>query len=159
MKSSLIDIAERIRNDLVEIEMLVERAIAGWQKFLQTNDELYLDSVALSLHGFYGGLERLFEIIATRIDGERPEGNEWHYSLLMQMSNDLSDIRPAVISEICKEMLNGYRKFRHVVRHVYAFEFDSEIIGDGVKDLVRAFELSRRELIGFAEFLEGQSNL
>lgn len=159
MKNSLLDIAERIRRDLVEIELLVERAIAGWQKFLQTNDELYLDSVALSLHGFYGGLERLFEIIATRIDGERPEGNEWHYSLLMQMSKDLSDIRPAVISEICKERLNGYRKFRHVVRHVYAFDFDSEIIGDGVTGLISAFELSRSELIGFAEFLEEQCKL
>jgi len=34
LKSSLIDIAERIRNDLVEIEMLVERARSlvddGW---------------------------------------------------------------------------------------------------------------------------------
>jgi hypothetical protein len=159
LKSSLLDIAERIRCDLDEIELLVERAIAGWQKFLQTDDELYLDSVALSLHSFYSGLERLFEIIATRIDGERPEGNEWHYSLLMQMSKDLSDIRPAVISEIGKEMLNGYRKFRHVVRHVYAFDFDPEIIGEGVSGLVSTFELSRRELIGFAEFLEEQSKL
>jgi len=159
LKRSLLDIAERIRCDLVEIELLVERAIAGWQKFLQTDDDLYLDSVALSLHGFYGGLERLFEIIATRIDGERPEGNEWHYSLLAQMGEELSDIRPAVISEMCKEMLNGYRKFRHVVRHVYAFDFDPEIIGEGVKDLVSTFELSRRELIGFAEFLEEKSKL
>jgi len=78
---------------------------------------------------------------------------------LAQIAEELPDIRPAVISEMCKEMLNGYRKFRHVVRHVYAFDFDPEIIGEGVKDLVSTFELSRRELIGFAEFLEEKSKL
>jgi len=30
---------------------------------------LYLDSAALNLHGFYSGLERLFELIARHVDG------------------------------------------------------------------------------------------
>jgi len=43
---------------------------------------LYLDSAALNLHGFYSGLERLFELIARHVDGAIPSGETWHRDLL-----------------------------------------------------------------------------
>lgn len=37
-----------------------------------SNDDHYLDGVALNLHGFYSGLERIFELVATRVDNTKP---------------------------------------------------------------------------------------
>jgi len=47
-----------------------------------------LDGVALNLHGFYAGLERLFELIAAIVDGTVPQGANWHQILLEQMATE-----------------------------------------------------------------------
>lgn len=49
-------------------------------------DDYYLDSVALNLHGFYSGLERVFEKVASTIDGSVPSAANWHRELLNQMA-------------------------------------------------------------------------
>lgn len=64
-----------------------------------------MDSVALNLHGFYSGLERIFEKIAASVDGSIPEGANWHRELLHQLSMEIDGIRPAVISSDLKEKL------------------------------------------------------
>ncbi len=57
-----------------------------------------LDGVALNLHGFYAGVERIFEEIAREIDGSLPAGPEWHRDLLLQMSAEVAGTRPPVIA-------------------------------------------------------------
>jgi hypothetical protein len=104
---------------LNDLERVVRRAREGWNRIQQSGDELYLDGVALNLHGFYNGLERLFERIATTIDGSLPQGANWHQVLLEQMKTDVSGLRPAVISEETHQVLDGYRGFRHIVRNIY----------------------------------------
>lgn len=49
-------------------------------------------SVALNLHDFYNGLERIFERIAENIDEIKPEGLNWHQEILKQIIgyNDVS---------------------------------------------------------------------
>ena len=74
-------LAERIRHELVELDTVLQRAETGWQRARRSADDYYLDSVALNLHGFYNGLERIFELIATVIDGDRPTGRNWHQAL------------------------------------------------------------------------------
>ena len=78
MNNRLLRLAERIRDDLSSLERLVHRAEEAWRRAEQSKDDLYLDSVALNLHGFYAGLERLFELISTAIDGSLPQGSNWH---------------------------------------------------------------------------------
>jgi len=56
-------LAGRIQAELKEFSILVERIELGMQKAKTQNDDFYLDSVALNLHGFYSGVERLFEKI------------------------------------------------------------------------------------------------
>ena len=65
MSERLARLAERIRQDMAELEHVVERTRGGWQRTLESGDDYYLDSVALNLHGFYSGLERIFELIAS----------------------------------------------------------------------------------------------
>jgi hypothetical protein len=60
VKEALVRLAQRIRDEMPELERLIHRAQVGWRHLQESGDDLYLDSIALNLHGFYGGLERLF---------------------------------------------------------------------------------------------------
>jgi uncharacterized protein YutE (UPF0331/DUF86 family) len=149
-----VQVAQRIKDELIQLEKVVERVKEAWQLFQESPNSIYLDSVALNLHGFYNGLERLFEMIAIRIDNTPPSGVKWHQTLLQQMVVVKDDIRPAVISTSNREVLDNYRGFRHVVRHTYAIEFDVEQMEPLVEALTDVFVEIRAELLVFADFLE-----
>jgi hypothetical protein len=84
---------------LFELDQVVDRLLEAWQRARRSGDDLYLDSVALNLHGFYSGIERIFERLAETLDGSLPKGENWHQALLVQMSKEVTRIRPAVISQ------------------------------------------------------------
>jgi hypothetical protein len=90
-------LAGRIRASLDDVTASVERARMLADKGRRNNDDDYWDGVALNLHGFYSGVEQIFEDIARTVDGALPEGGEWHISLLRQMTVELGGLRPAVI--------------------------------------------------------------
>ena len=117
-------LAGRIRQELSELERLVERVRLAWQRVNKTGDDFYADSVALNLHGIYTGLERVFELIAIHVDQAKPEGQNWHQELLRQMAAEIPLVRPLVISTETRDSLDAYRGFRHVVRNIYAFNPD-----------------------------------
>lgn len=83
MNQGLCQLSTRIRQELSDIEYTLTRATAGLEKARQDNDDLYLDGIALNLHGFYSGIERLFERIAVQVDGRLPQGANWHKALLL----------------------------------------------------------------------------
>ncbi len=62
--------------------------------------------------------------------------------------------RPAVISEETRDALDEYRGFRHIVRNIYAFHFDSSKIQAIIGRLPETFSKVRREILSFADFLE-----
>ena len=84
MNGAFRELAERIRNELEDLGRCVDRVTSAWSKLPLDSEEdsVYLDSVALNLHSFYSGLERLFELIARRIDGRIRSGESWHRELL-----------------------------------------------------------------------------
>ena len=66
------NLVERIRSEVSDLEQVIDRAEQAWLH-VETSPEdqyAYLDSVALNLHSFYSGLEKLFELIATQISRE-----------------------------------------------------------------------------------------
>jgi hypothetical protein len=150
----LLRLAERIRDELADLDQVVGRAQEGLRRAQRSNDDYYLDGVALNLHGFYAGLERLFELIATVIDGTLPRDANWHQVLLQQMASEAPYVRPAVISEETRNALDEYRGFRHIVRHVYTFKFDPAKVQRLVEAAPAAFAQARAELLAFADFLE-----
>ena len=84
MSERLSRLAERIRDELADLHRSLDRAQEGLRRARQSNDDYYLDGVALNLHGFYAGLERIFELTAVVIDGAMPQGANWHEVLLRQ---------------------------------------------------------------------------
>jgi hypothetical protein len=150
----LLRLARRIRDEFDEMSRVIDRAQEGWFRAQRSSDDLYLDSVALNLHGLYAGLERLFELIAATVDGTVPQGANWHQMLLEQMTVEVPHVRPAVISDQVRERLDEYRGFRHVVRNVYTVSFDPMKIRKLIEEAPAMFSQVRAELLAFAEFLE-----
>jgi len=154
MTGRLKHLAMRIRNELSEIEHTLKRAMEGIKRAKQTGDDYYLDGVALNLHSFYSGIERIFELIAVNVDDIRPEGENWHQTLLKQMAEEMTGVRPAVISDSVRLGFDEYRGFRHIVRNVYTYKFDSARIEKLTENAGPLFARLQAELLAFADFLE-----
>ncbi len=149
--------AERIRRELEELEQVVtrvRRAVEATEGD-SVDSDLYWDAIALNLHDFYTGVERLLRHIAAQVDGHLPEGSEWHRELLRQMATQLPRIRPAVFSNATIKRLDEYLRFRHVVRNVYAFALDPQRIRPLVEALEGDFAQVKDELAIFIDFLAG----
>jgi hypothetical protein len=154
MKNSLLKLAKRLRTELDDLEQVVSRCERALRQSKLTSDDLYFDSMALNVQGFYSGLERLFHLIASTIDGKVPRGEEWHKELLQQMRSQVSGLRPAVLSESTVKMLDEYRRIRHVVRVIYTHQLEHERLEELTNNLRPTHTAVRRELLAFADFLE-----
>jgi len=85
MNPQAVILSSRIDTELAELHQVVYRTLQAWEKAVKQNDDFYLDSVALNLHAFYSGIERIFEKLASTIDGSVPSVANWHQELLLQL--------------------------------------------------------------------------
>lgn len=154
MNKKFLTLGSHIREELSEIRRSIQRAKKAWSLALNEDDSLYLDSVALNLHDFYNGLERIFERIAENIDEIKPEGLNWHQEILRQMAMEIPKVRPAVISQDLREELDKYRAFRHIVRNIYAHNFRIDKIKDLIGNIDKILNKLEENLQIFCEFLE-----
>ncbi len=152
------ELCGRIRGEVPDLGRLTKRVLLAWEGALRSTDrqDVYLDSVALNLHGFYSGVERLFELIARHIDRDRElaTGESWHQDLLQRMKKDIQQTRPAIISDESASVLDELRRFRHLVRNIYTFSLIPEKIEPLVSSLPELWSRLRAELLAFADFLE-----
>jgi hypothetical protein len=63
-------LASRILNEVAALGLVVGRVERAWKAAAANNDEFYYDSVALNIHSFYSGLERVLEKIASAFELE-----------------------------------------------------------------------------------------
>ena len=156
MKKLYEELVARIRGETSDLDRLVKRALMAWNQCtkLSSGQGVYIDSVALNLHGFYSGLERIFELIARHVDENIQSGDMWHRDLLKQMSQEQKDLRPAVISIGSFSSLDELRRFRHLVRNVYTFNLVPEKVEPIVSDLSALWSKVQAEILAFADFIE-----
>jgi len=149
-------LAQRIRLELDELERIVSAVARHWQqaRVAKTDQDAFLNSVALNLHSFYNGLEQIMELTAIEMDGGTLGGEAWHTELLRQLSLEVPSIRPALLSLDTAQRLDEYRKFRHRVRHIYATQLNPARMEDLVVKLPSTWEQVRAELLAFADFLD-----
>jgi hypothetical protein len=153
---SPVALAQRIRQEINELAQTVSVIARHWARLEHSSEDqdAFLNSVALNLHGFYNGLERVLELIAVEMDGGTLGGEAWHTELLRQMTFELPEIRPAVLTLETSQHLDEYRKFRHRVRNIYATHLDSPRMAPLITNLPSIWPQVRLELLAFAEFLE-----
>lgn len=155
MSSEFLVLASRIDQELAALEQTMSRAERALRAANQQRDDadLYIDAVALNLHDLYTGLERIFRGIVTIVDKSMPSGEGWHRDLLQQMCLDLPAIRPRVLTEETCRALEDFLRFRHVVRNIYAFQFDAERVNQLTQEARVLLNRITEELEHFKVFL------
>lgn len=95
------------------------------------------DAAALRLQSLYTGIERCFVQIVRVLNGGPPDGADWHRRLLERMGVP-TELRPALLDATTVAGLAELMRFRHVVRHLYAYELERDQV---LRLLQRALEL------------------
>jgi len=111
-------------------------------------------AAAYVLHNIYGALENTFEQISRTFENHITDPVQWHRELLTKMFLEIPKIRPAVIPQDLRGVLNDLRGFRHVFRHAYEYELDPEKIALLIRDwnkartqLISSLDLFRESLL------------
>jgi hypothetical protein len=81
-------------------------------------------------------------------------GEVWHRDLLFQMAHEVPGVRPAVVSGEHVALLDDFRRFRHLVRDLYATHLDPERMRSLLEALPELWREVRAELLAFADFLD-----
>ncbi len=149
-------LSSKLRLDAAACFQLAEQAIefGGNVPRMEVNrDNPYIYAVALTIQHFYTSLKTAFARVVAELDGVSPRSEGWHKQLLDQVSIDIKDMRPALISRDLNRRLDRFRRFRHVVRHGYEYELDWEQIVPLVEQLELVVSELKSSFEQFASFL------
>ena len=155
-KNNIVDLIAEIEDEVNQLNKLaidVEKT----RVTLPSEPEerrIHEESLALKLHNFYTGCERVFKNIAKDVNGGVPDSFDWHRRLLHTMSLNLENVRPAVISRETETALSEFLSFRHVVRNIYGFSIDSERLGHLLNNFGKAYRMFKQDAVGFVKFLK-----
>jgi HepT-like protein len=114
-------------------------------------DVVNVAAVALFLQNLYTAVEGLFRRVAVDLDGSEPGGDNWHRELLGQMALEIGDVRPRLIGGEFRADLDQLRRFRHLVRHAYATEYDWEEMEAVIEAADRAVQALPAALVPLQE--------
>jgi hypothetical protein len=115
-------IVTEIQDELKKLNEL----FAEWEshRFRDWTDTILLRGKASIFHDFYCGAENIFRRIAPKLNGGLPDGPAWHKRLLQNMSLEIPEVRPSVVSAETFTLLGEFLDFRHRFRHIYGFDLD-----------------------------------
>jgi hypothetical protein len=99
VKGPYLELARRIEGEVAELERAAARIGRAWSSHRASPaEDACVDSVALNLHGFYSGIERVLVLVQEQVDGGAPGGDDWHQRLLESAALDVTGQRPAIPS-------------------------------------------------------------
>lgn len=155
----ILRVISEIEEELGNIERLLSELNEHQKE--EPRNSFYLRAVGSIFHDFYCGVERIFERIAEELNGGIPEGENWHIQLLKDMTLQIEEVRPTVISKELVSDLKGYLEFRHRFRNIYGFELEWDKM-KGLKEtmpgVAERFKKEIKEFIAFMKKLtEGQT--
>lgn len=151
-----------IREIIIDIENEMDRLreLVKQVKFVQSeinkNPEyanIFTESLALKLHNFYTGCERIFQIIASEMNGGLPSSYDWHRRLLTRMGTAQEE-RPAILRETTVQRLTEYLSFRHIVRNIYGFELQQQRVAYLVENYYETWQQFQEDINEFLLWLK-----
>ncbi len=146
---------KEIKFELDEIENLFDLYKEELFELNREPNQIEVTALASVLHSFYCGIEKIFLIIAKRIDKNIPYDLNWHKTLLFQMMGK-NEFRDAVISDKTKEELSDYLAFRHLYRHSYSSRLKWREMEYLVTSIHRTWIKFRSEISLFIKALESK---
>ncbi len=152
--TKLLEVAREIEVELAKLTRLeheIQQVVEIIKQF-EEHATIYYESLALKLHNFYTGCERICRLIAADLNGSVPSSSDWRRRLLEGMSMKRED-RPAVLSEETTSALREYLGFRHVVRNLYGYELNAKRVAQLVTDYPAVWHQFEQELKTFLQWL------
>lgn len=153
------ELATDIENELHRLERL-ETEIKQVQKQIDQYPNLtnvFHESLALKLHNFYTGCERIFQIVASEINGGLPSSYDWHRRLLYRMTTQQEN-RPPLLKQKTGKILEEYLAFRHVIRNIYGFELDPKRLQKLVDNYSIVWQNIKQDIQEFIDWLRDLAN-
>jgi len=146
---ALDDLITDLQIERRKLQQLV-RSLASmlplWQEPAGQADRV--DAAALRLQNLYTGMERCFTQIVRVFNGGPPEGHDWHRRLLERMALE-TDQRPALLDSQTHDLLGELLRFRHVMRHLYAYELRPDLVHRLLALAVNSWPRLEGQLLGF----------
>lgn len=149
--------AARLKAEILHELGNVDHVRAEIASRLDFTDDTTTYALALLLMNYYTGVERLFERVATALGG-LPAGDRWHRQLLEDMTLDIEGVRPALITSTTAEALANLLRFRHIVRHLYAWSLRRAEIDVLARGLGATHAALSREVRQWCAFLDALRN-
>ncbi len=152
--SELTELASDIEAELARLKQLESdiEHVLGELRADPAHAGLFRENLAFKLHNFYTGVERIFQIVASEVNGALPSGYDWHKRLLERMAQEREG-RPPLVSAETAALLDSYLAFRHVVRNIYGFELEPDRIDQLVAHYPEVWRRVEADLSGFVKWL------
>lgn len=148
-------LTQRINDECVKIESTVNSIVKALEdiKLAPPNMRQYIEeTIANRLSDVYSGIERIFERIASEVDGQLSRGSRWHKNLLEQMTRQRPERIP-VISQETFLLLEDLLEFRHKINNIYADEFIYDNTETHAKNVERLYQSFSNDLKMFTDSL------
>lgn len=155
-KKEILRFEAELAEELVNIERIVDVIKSRVNSLPAPSTdayEAYIDSIAHNLENFYLAVEEIFKMICVATEEGVPVGERWHSILLKNMTKDIKGVRPSVITMETYEMIDDYRKFRHLARNIYTFNIVPDKVLILTKSLNKAFKSFKRDIKEFTKFM------
>ena len=123
------------------------------------NSNVTLRAKASIFHDLYTGIERIFAKIAAELNGGIPNTPQWHADLLQDMSLNLEDVRPHVITGKLRDSLLPFLRFRHLFRNLYGFNLDPPRMAELNEAFSTVLDTFNSEMHGFINWLRDMSKM
>lgn len=162
-KSEYIALKARIDYELQNLNLIeqVLREEGLFPKVVSTNisgldisSDLARRAIGSYLHDYYNAIEKIATHVCRATGEGMPEGDNWHYQLIFNMSLELNGLRPRLYSEETLKLLNELRGFRHVFRNVYGVNLDSNKEMALLKKLSKISKMLRRDITSFLNIMD-----
>jgi predicted nucleotidyltransferase len=138
-----------VADELTALERVQQRVASVLETLPEEPGHMELMALAGYVHGFYTGVESIFERLAVGLGEGIPRGEYWHVDLLNQMADPQAGRRPAVIDEPLRARLREYLRFRHFFRHAYDYAVEWRKLRPLVEGMGRVLVALRAQIETF----------
>ncbi|MGI0480762.1 hypothetical protein ACN4EE_08220 [Geminocystis sp. CENA526] len=141
-------------NAQLQLVTIIEEKLKQRSENLNSEDIIRLESVAYQIHNLYNAVEDLLKIVATYFENNITDNSQWHSALLRRMTQEVSGIRPALLSSESYSILNSLRGFRHFFRHAYGSMIEFEQLKLNLDKALVLLSYLEQDLTIFMEKIE-----
>jgi hypothetical protein len=146
---------EIVEVEYENLEKIITEIKQGYSNLINIEPTM-MEKAAMAhyLMSLYNGIENILKNLCKYHKVPLPKGEFYHIELLKLFSSSQDSILPELISENIRLEIHELRKFRHIVRQGYAFNFEWKRIKEGISSIHIIFQKFKQNLDNHIESLK-----